>query len=378
MSSSPLRAPVTLALIHPELSAGVAAWRAVYPTVELATQGHTVAWSWAGTEQAAQFTFWAELVVLVRSEWGVGNEHLARAYVDALHSEGRCVIYDTDDDLYSEASVARVRSTGDEELNSRSDAQLEAERQSRIHALGVCDAVTVSTEHLATVVRCFTDRPVIVVPNAIDLDRFQAAAQLQERDRPVTIGWAGGNRPDVDATQLAIAWSRVADRYPDIRFVVGGFPLKALLQSVPEDRLIHVPKLPLSVYPQVYGLIDIGCAPLNDEPFNHSKSPIKAMEYAAAGAAVCASPIVYNDLITPWEDGILCRTADEWDRALSVMVEDGEWRRNMASRLLDKVEREHSLATQVDQWPIAWAEIVADFRKRLLPSAVSTGGTRDT
>jgi glycosyltransferase involved in cell wall biosynthesis len=368
----PIAAPVTVALVHEDLMSGVAAWRAVYPIYELATRGHTVAWAQIGTEKAAQYTFWAELVVLLRPEWGVGNERFALQYIDQLHSEGRCVVYDTDDDVYSETSKARIRATGAEEFKNKTDTELETDRQHRIFCLRLCDAVTVSTEHLASVVRQLTDKPVRVLPNVMDLKRFQAALGPKSSEAPLTIGWAGGNRTDADAHNLAVAWSRVADRY-NVRFLVGGYPLEPLIRAVPADRLIQVPKLPLSIYPQTYGAIDIGCAPLNDELFNRSKSPIKAMEYAAAGAAVCASPIVYGDLIEDGTDGILCQTADEWESAISFLVEHPDSRKSMAKQLLDKVERERNLATRVEQWPTVWWDIVAHFRRQSL-AAVAVGG----
>lgn len=367
--------PVTVALVHEEMSQGVAAWRVAQPFYELATRGASVAWTIAGTERAAQYIHWSEVILLLRSEWGVGNEALAHSFIDKLHTEGRCVIYDTDDDLYSPSSVARVRATGDEELNARSDAQLEEERLSRIFAVGLADGVTVSTEHLASVVRQYTDKPVVVVPNAIDLPRFRAAVGDPPQDWPLTIGWAGGNRPDVDAEQLAIAWSRVADRYPHVRFLVGGYPLNTLVKSVPEDRLTVVPKQSISVYPQMFRYIDIGCAPLNDEPFNRSKSPIKVMEYAAAGCAVVASPLYGEDhmgFVNNGFDGFIAHSSDSWDQALSVLIENEEWRKDMASRLSAKVERDHVLQDQVYRWPEAWRTIIADYRSR--PTGVEVGG----
>jgi glycosyltransferase involved in cell wall biosynthesis len=374
MSTDVFPAPPTMALVHPEMSLGVTSWRVAQPYYELATQGFVCSWQQIGTQKSVDQMLFAELVVLLRGEWAVGEEDKAVAFRDFIHEQGKVLCYDTDDDLYSPASVARVRSTGDAELNARSDEQLDAERQARIFALSLCDGVTVSTEHLAEVVRRYTSAPVIVVPNAIDLPRFRAALLPRPADRPLTIGWAGGNRPDADAKQLAIAWSRVADRYPDVRFLVGGYSLQALIKAVPESRLTVVPKLPLSIYPQIYGMIDIGCAPLNDEPFNWSKSYIKGLEFGAAKSALCASPIVYGSLVNQGFDGFLCESANDWDQAISCMVENEPWRQDMASRLFTKVEREHSLSDQAYRWPEAWMTIVAEYRSRHGWVAAEVGG----
>jgi glycosyltransferase involved in cell wall biosynthesis len=374
VSATPQYVPVTVGLIKEPN--GVAAWRIAYPFTELATQGAVVAWAEVGTEKAAQYITWAEAVVSERCEWHQGDEDKAEKFIEMLHSEGRTYIHDCDDDLYSPDVRTRIRRTGDAELNARSDAQLERERQSRIFALRLADGVTCSTEYLASVVRGYTSKPVVVVPNAIDLPRFQAGMGERTKDWPLTIGWAGGNRPNEDAKQLATAWSRVADRYSHVRFLVGGFRLEELIRAVPEDRLTVVPKQPLSTYPRIFGHIDIGCAPLNDETFNRSKSPIKAMEFAAGGAAVCASPLVYNTLVRDGITGFLCETSDHWETALSALVEDEVLRREMAKMLLDEVERDHVLQDQAYKWPEAWRAIVADFRSQSDLAAVVGGRSR--
>lgn len=358
-------APPTLTLI--QQPNGCAAWRVAWPAYELHAQGYRVAWGYLGLPEHAAQVEYAELVVLQRSSWQVGDEDTALAFRDFLHAHGKALGYETDDDLYSEASIERIRSTGDAELNARSDAQLEAERATRIFALQIADGVTVSTPHLASVVRRFTDRPVYIVPNALDLPRFRAAIDPfgpRPAAYPLTIGWAGGNRPDRDALQLARAWRQVALRYPQVQFVVGGYPLRALLEAVPPDQRFYVDKQSISHYPATLSMIDIGCCPLNPEPFNLAKSPIKAWEYAAAGAAVVASPTVYGDVLEDGVDALICRTADDWEAALELLINQPELRRDLADRLLAKVVTHHTLQANAWRWPQAWSALVGSARRR--------------
>jgi glycosyltransferase involved in cell wall biosynthesis len=340
--------PITLTLI--QQPNGCAAWRVCWP-----------AYDYNGTPETGEQTRVAQLVVLHRSAWAVGDWARAIAYRDFIHDQGKVLGYETDDDLYSEDVVERIRSTGDAELNARSDRQLEDERQARIFALRLADGVTVSTEALAAVCRRFTEAPVLVVPNAIDLVRFRTAIANHSKrtaDSPLTIGWAGGNRPDSDAEKVAVAWGRIARRFPQVRFLVGGFPLKSLMEAVPADRLAYIEKLPLGQYPAIFSEIDIGCCPLEPSTFNASKSPIKAMELAAAGAAVVASPTVYDDFIRDNHDGLIANHPDEWEWALAQMIEHPGRRQMFATRLLARVEAAHSLAGTVTRWPAAWARIV--------------------
>jgi glycosyltransferase involved in cell wall biosynthesis len=356
-----MNGPSTLTLIQEPN--GCAAWRVIYPAYALAARGYPVAWGYVGEAASAAQTEWASLVVLQRSAWAVGDERRGELYRQWLHDGGRALGYETDDDLYSPEIIERIRRTGDARLNAQSDAVLEEQRQARIFAMQLADGVTCSTEALAEVCRGYTQAPVTVVPNLIDLDRFRAAIAAgpgRGPGHPLTIGWIGGNRPDrdVELTGLAEAWGRVAKRYPDVRFLVGGYPLGALLTSVPPTRMTYIAKLPLKTYPQTYDLVDVLCCPLASEKFNASKSFIKALEGGAAGCTVVASPLVYGDLIEDGEDGLLASDADEWEAGLSWLIEDDGMRGHLAEALAFKVARDHSLEQGLWRWPLAWREIV--------------------
>ena len=119
------------------------------------------------------------------------------------------------------------------------------------------------------------------------------------------IGWAGGNRPDADLEQMAEAWGRIAAALPRGHLRRGGPPARPSSASTsPRSALLRVPWLHPEDYPKGLVGIDIGCCPLDDHPFNRSKSPIKAWEYALSGAAVVASPTVYGRVIRHAANGL--------------------------------------------------------------------------
>jgi glycosyltransferase involved in cell wall biosynthesis len=226
------------------------------------------------------------------------------------------------------------------------------------------DGCTVSTQRLATIVRSFTTKPVIVVPNAIDLAWFKGVVRATSRQIPgLTIGWAGGRRHDRDVEMMAEAWGRIARRYPAVRFVVQGHVPPVILENVDRDRLAILPWMRLEDYP--YGLrqVDIGCAALADTPFNRAKSQIKVMEAAAAGSAVVASPF-YAGLVDHGYSGFIADSVGEWEDGLSQLVESNATRQMMARRLLRTVEKRHSLAGNLWRWPAAWSAIQESARVR--------------
>lgn len=330
---------------------------------ELERRGYPCGWAPTDDPRAAVVELRADAVILPRLAWPAADHPRLLRRRDALRARGGALIYEVDDDIFSGAITARILETGSD---GRTPAELEAQRRDRIAALRLADGVTVSTQRLATVVRRFTDAPVHVVPNAIDLRwwaRVLRSAPPARRHAGVTIGWAGGRRPDRDAEAMAVAWGRVARRHPEARFRVAGWPLASIVAAVQADRLTVEPWRPLEAYPLAYAGLDIGCCPLDGDPFSRSKSPIKLWEYTAAGAAVVASPTVYGSYIEHGEDGLIAETADAWEEAIERLIAAPDLRRHLYRNQRRRMAEHHALETQALRWPEAWAAIVRHARK---------------
>ena len=280
-----------------------------------------------------------------------------------MRASGKFVVYEADDDVFTERETQRRVEL--DWTDGKSLEDLESERQERLWAMQQCDGVTVSTQRLATIVRQFTDKPVVVVPNAIDLRWFTAVVRGSKRQvEGLTVGWAGGRRHDRDVEAMAEAWGRIARRFPDVTFVVQGHQPEVIRENVPAERIVSLPWLPPETYPVGIRQVDIGCCAVADTPFNRAKSNIKAMEYAAAGAAVVASPLLYSSLVDHGASGMIATTAGEWEDGLGLLIESNATRQMMARRLLRTVEKHHSLEGNLHRWPQAWAQIAETVRER--------------
>jgi glycosyltransferase involved in cell wall biosynthesis len=348
------RAPSMLALVG-DMS-GPTLWRVLQPFTALEKRGYPAAWDMNDAHGIGEVAAAYDGVVLARLGWQPEHRPIAEGWFRAMRRARKLVVMEADDDVFSPEIDRRTVALG--WTDGKTPERLEAARLLRIWTLRQCDGVTVSTRRLATVVRGLTDRPVVVVPNAIDLGWFRRVLRAQPRQVPSpTIGWAGGKRPDEDLAPMAEAWGRVARRCPSVRFVVGGYLPPVVATAVPEDRLVVVPWLPLERYPAGLRDVDVACCSVADTPFNRCKSPIKAYEAAVAGAAVVATPTLYGALIEHGATGYLAETADDWEAALVEMVERPALRSIMARRLLRVVERHHTLDGQLWRWPAAWAQI---------------------
>ena len=355
--------PSVLALVS-DMS-GPTLWRVLWPITALERAGYRCGWDQKENRLIGMLAPQFDAILLPRMSWQPEHRKVAEAWFAAIHRAGRAVIYESDDDAFTRAETDRRVEL--DWTDGKSVERLEAERAERVWAMQQCDGVTVSTQRLATITRQLTDKPVIVVPNAIDLPWFRGVIRQAKRAVPgLTIGWAGGRRHDRDVEQMAEAWGRIAYRYPDVTFVVQGWQPDVITEHVPENRIHRIPWLPLERYPMGLRQVDIGCCAVADTPFNRAKSNIKAMEYAAAGAAVVASPTLYASLVDHGYSGFLATDAGEWEDALSELIERHALRRMMSRRLLKTVERKHSLSVNLWRWPAAWAEIAASAQRSRL------------
>jgi glycosyltransferase involved in cell wall biosynthesis len=322
---------------------GPVLWRVLFPHAQLSRRGFTAEWEvtpQTDTElslvAAAVNVYRVNTVILPRVYWPKVAD--GRVLVDRLHEAGICVVGEYDDDMFLHLDEVKKN---DPTIN-----EVELYREQRIAALRLMDGAIVSTPALATVVRSLTDKPVTVCPNTIDLDWWHRASRggvrLPALVGKTTIGWAGGKRPSEDLLPMLAAWGRIARRFPAVQFVILGWCPPEARDLIPEGRLHEIAWLPLERYPRAYVNIDIGCCAVETNLFNRCKSPIKAYEYAASGAAVVATPWLYKDVIAHGDTGWLARTAGEWEHALAMLLVSPSGRRQMARRLLRKVERDHS------------------------------------
>jgi len=292
-----------------------------------------------------------DVVVLPRIAWDKQADQ--RRFLRACRSAGKTLIYEIDDDQFVHHGWAFK--SWEEDGVADKDRPL---WRSRKRLIRQCDGVIVSVRRLATLVSAITDKPVHVVPNLIDWEFFTKTAFAAPRQiEGLTIGWAGGRRNEDDVLPMAKAWGMVARDHPEVTFIVQGFLPKSIVSAVPREQLRHIKWLPLETYAQGIRQIDIGCCPLADTPFNRCKSPIKAMEYAAVGAAVVASSVVYRQVVSDGKTGMVADDISDWYGALSCLVSMEPQRRELAAALREHVKANWSLAARAHEWIDAWTSI---------------------
>lgn len=340
-------------------SDGSSLWRVWQPVAELERQGYTVHHcpKDAPTEAlmlvVARYRY--DAIVLSRTTWPAWAIEMAAEFIDKMHRVGMAVWFECDDDLFLHL-----------EDHMMDPVKLKQGKEA-IHTVMLCDGIIVSTPRLKTVTQHATGGtiPVAVCPNLLDYDWWRMIQKQAKRlIPPVTIGWAGANRLDADLAEMAEGWRRVAEKHPDVRFVVQGHCAQVVAEAVPSDRLHYLPWIELAKYPAGLVNVDIGCCSVADTPFNACKSVIKAMEYGASGAAVVATSALYRQIITHNDTGLIANTADEWAAGLSKLVADRRYSGVLARRLKRRVVEDYNLQTGAHKWIDAFAWLLQQREAR--------------
>lgn len=355
--------PKVLSLI-PEMN-GCAMWRTVWPAEMLQQQGYFAAWDWSHNDSVVDVIHLFDIICYPRQAWT--DMEAAQKFIDNAHRFGKVIITEIDDDVYE----WREQQKSHAELGiDKQQATIEENRASLL----MMDGATVSTHRLKSVIQSFApdDFPVEVVANYIDLDWWRMMTHGWDRQVDgLTIGWAGGDRYEEEFRVLGEAWRRIARTYPNVLFVIQGHQPRHLVEAVPEDRLIPIDWLPITGGPDkppyCVGLlnIDIMCCTVEQTMFNACKTPIKAYEATASGAAVVGTQWLYGQAIDNGKNGLIANTVDEWEQALSYLIDNPKKRAKFQRKMMKKIQSQYSLRVNAWNWSEAWRRIYAQAVPRI-------------
>lgn len=230
--------------------------------------------------------------------------------VDAFHAHKRRVVYDVDDLLFelplSWPCYDRYFDSGKAVIHNEKASQMATEAliyHSRL--IDKADVVTVPTERLARKLAEHTGCTPYVLPNCIKMSDWDMIEPVgNSLDGPV-LGWFGTENHWDDWTEIVGIVDRVLERLGG-HLVLLGAPY--LLRMFP-DRLAKrthlqnlIPMHQFSEMRRVIKSFDVGLAWCTDRlEANRCRSPLKALQYGAAGVPCVASQTVYGESLPGWE-----------------------------------------------------------------------------
>ena len=211
--------------------------------------------------------------------------------------------------------------------------------------VALVDRVAAGNRHLAAAAAA-PDKTVII-PTAVDTERFASTPPRPVRGREVVVGWTGlsGNYRQLAhrAAGIARALRRTGARF----VVISDRPPPRSLAALNAEFVRWRPESEVADL----AALDIGVMPLPDGPYERGKCAFKLLQYMALGRPGVASPVGANtEVVTERVDGFLPDSDDAWEEALTLLIEDPALRQEMGARARARVEGAYSLAVVADRY----------------------------
>lgn len=220
----------------------------------------------------------------------------------------------------------------------------------------MCHGVQTSTEALADVFRPLNAN-VRVFKNHL----FQMPKLRSRRQEKVRVFFGAFNR-EQSWRPIIKALNDVLNKNPEVEVVT--VHDRPFFDSLETDKKKFHDRLDYDKYLRVLSGCDIALLPLADNQFNRYKSDIKFVEAAAAGAAVIASPTVYEETIIHGENGLIANSADQWASHLALLIDNKAERDRLRGNASDYVVQNRLMIHRADE-RLYWYRDLWSRRKEL-------------
>ena len=328
--------------------AGCAYYRCLLPMSVCGQQARMGMPAWSPTkgygikdsESTGIFGFSTVVLKLIMDRWAPRQIELAQQL-------GQTIIVDIDDyhEALTPANIAYHQ--------THPEVNKAANRDNYQRVIEAADILTVSTPYLYDIYS--QQHPnVHMVRNGVNMPQF--TRRKHTTSKPV-IGWAGAtNYRNNDLEQLR-DWLPGFLEDHDLMFHHAGHspdsPSFAHITGIPDWRVTTTPIVPIHDYADNL-LFDIGIVPLNDIPFNHAKSNIKGLEYAASGIPFVASPLPEYRELSSSGVGLLADTPGLWRSQLETLL-DYKTRKKTAAIGHNIVLHEWAIEAREKEWQDVFA-----------------------
>jgi len=237
---------------------------------------------------------------------------------------------------------------------------------SLLYAITAVDAVTVTTQALYDLVSELT-KAVYLLPNYLDdaIWKFKPLPQGKQDETVKLIYIAGQSHyPDLELIEPALL--NISNKYGSkVEFIFYGVehPILKLLNNA-----VHIPSKTYEYksFAEDVNYLDaaIGIAPLVDNQFNDAKSELKFFEYSAIGlAGVFSNVAAYNQAVEGGVTGLLSASQDDWEKNLSLLIDNENYRRTIAMNAQQEVAANWLLRDHAHKWIETYNQIYKDFGK---------------
>lgn len=230
-----------------------------------------------------------------------------------------------------------------------------------LHALIDVDLVTVSTEHLKNDLIDINPN-ISVLQNYFDPDLWdlKTTATHQESDTKKIL-YMGSHTHAADIELVSDALVRVAKEAGNkVEFVFIGVKPPAHLEKF--AKITHIENMGYEYKKFVHKFseieADLAIAPIRDNTFNKSKSPIKFFEYTALGIPAIYSDIEpYSWVVTEGKNGFLAKSENEWVEKINILLDNQELRKQMVADAKSVITENYLVSDHAYLWKDTYESI---------------------
>lgn len=259
-----------------------------------------------------------------------------------MRRAGTRVVYELDDHIFCPGLRQLIESSIIDEVDERSYRR----HQAHLLLFDVVDAVICSTPNLAMAVRGLgVSVPIYVIPTAPNFadPRWSLPLSLPPKSLQRKIGWSGGSRVGGDLEILVPVIERVLRERPDVTFVLSGSTKYArLFARCPQRRVLKVPWVPYHLYPGMISEFDLALIPIEDNPYNRCKSPLKAIDFGAVGVpVVCSADSCCAGTVQAGRTGWTARSPQDWITCIEAHLDAKIWAGAKRRKLAETTRRRY-------------------------------------
>ena len=239
---------------------------------------------------------------------------------------GKPIVFDYDDAIFHN-------------YNIHPKPLVRATRGRKLHTtIRAAEMAFCGNDYLANYARPLCSRTEIV-PTILDTSIFCPAKNKQSMNIPPRIGWIGSPSTWNDYLLSMLPILQDLTKSEGAKIAIMG----ADKNAEPNPLIDFEEWSEASEVPFLQSL-DIGIMPLVDTPWARGKCGYKLIQYMACGLPVVASPVgVNSDIVEHGVNGFLAETNEEWSRAIKILLNNADLRRQMGSAGQKKVEEYYSL-----------------------------------
>lgn len=205
----------------------------------------------------------------------------------------------------------------------------------RHEIIRACHGVTVPSPVLARYMKkVIGHNDVYVFPNTIVPEHYEKVRAVRENPDEIRILWQGGMSHWIDWYPLRDCLKTIAQKYPNVKFVIFGEWFKWIHEAIPDHMVEHHPWVQYDAYKLKRGLlnVDINLCVLANNVFNACKSGIKWYESVVGvepEATLAAKTAPYSEIVDG-ETGLLYSTPEEFVTQLGCLIESASLRKRLA------------------------------------------------